>query len=118
MANEVKFVKDNATSLTISADAFLGLKCSGAGSMQVEFSDGAGGNETVTLTVKDVIGDGVEFKRAAQAMANSLGGHPRDMVANIVYTPEELVPHVLTLADSVEGDFVHRDITAVSAIES
>ena len=62
----------------------------------------ATGTSLVTLNVTDGAA-GVEQKRAFQALANALGGHPRH-------------GSVVEIADDVDGKYIHRDITGVQAV--
>ena len=59
------------------------------------------GDIEVTLTVTDA--DGVGFKRAAQAVANALGGGHR-------------AGQYVKIADTSTGKFIHRDILAVASV--
>ena len=110
MATMVKFVDSTSAGLTINPDKFRGAAISAAASsdtvavtLDFEKTNGAAtGTSLVTLLVTDGAA-GVEQKRAFQALANALGGHPRH-------------GSVVEIADDVDGKYIHRDITGVQAV--
>ena len=105
MATMVKFVNSTSSGLSINPDKFLGAIVQAAGQITLNFAktDGAAtGTSLVTLNVTDGAA-GVEQKRAFQAIANALGGHPRH-------------GSVVEIADDVDGKYIHRDITGVQAV--
>ena len=110
MATMVKFVDSVTAGLAINPDKFRGAAISAAASagtvavtLDFEKTNGAAtGTSLVTLLVTDGAA-GVEQKRAFQALANALGGHPRH-------------GSVVEIADDVDGKYIHPDITAVSAV--
>ena len=97
------FIKDANEKFCAPASNFLGMNCAAAGSMELSFEeiDGSLGESLVTLTITD--GDGVGFKRAAQAVANGLGGGHR-------------AGQYVKIADTSTGKFIHRDILAVASV--
>jgi hypothetical protein len=97
------FIKDANEKFCAPASNFLGMNCAGAGSMELGFEkiDGTLGESLITLTVTDA--DGVGFKRAAQAVANALGGGYR-------------AGQYVKIADTSTGKFIHRDILAVASV--
>ena len=105
MATTIKFVKSLTEGLSINPDKFIGAVISGTGRMEGNFeaTDGdADGTTLVDLNITDGA-NGVEQKRVFQALANSLGGHPRH-------------GSVVEIADDVDGKYIHPDITAISAV--
>jgi len=105
MATMVKFVDSVTAGLTINPDKFRGAIVQAAGQITLDFektNGAATGTSLVTLLVTDGAA-GVEQKRAFQALANALGGHPRH-------------GSVVEIADDVDGKYIHRDITAISAV--
>ena len=105
MATTVKFVKSVTAGLSINPEKFLGAVISAAGRMEVNFAKTNGaatGTSLVDLDVTDGAA-GIEQKRAFQALANALGGHPRH-------------GSVVEIADDVDGKYIHRDITGVQAV--
>ena len=105
MATMVKFVDSVTAGLTINPDKFRGAIIQAAGQITLDFektNGAATGTSLVTLNVTDGAA-GVEQKRAFQALANAMGGHPRHGA-------------VVEVADVLTGKFIHRDITGVSAV--
>ena len=105
MATMVKFVDSVTAGLTINPDKFRGAIVQAAGQITLDFektNGAATGTSLVTLLVTDGAA-GVEQKRAFQALANALGGHPRH-------------GSVVEIADDVDGKYIHRDITGVQAV--
>ena len=105
MATMVKFVDSASAALAINPDKFRGAIVQTAGQITLDFektSGAATGTSLITLNVTDGA-DGVEQKRVFQALANSLGGHPRH-------------GSVVEIADDVDGKYIHRDITGVEAV--
>jgi len=105
MATMVKFVKSVTAGLTINPDKFLGSVISAAGRMELNFAKTNGaatGTSLVDINITDGAA-GVEQKRVFQAIANSLGGHPRH-------------GSVVEVADVLTGKFIHRDITGIQAV--
>ena len=105
MATMVKLVKSVTAGLAINPDKFRGAIIQDAGTITLDFektNGAATGTSLVTLNVTDGAA-GVEQKRAFQALANALGGHPRH-------------GSVVEIADDVDGKYIHPDITAVSAV--
>ena len=104
MGTMVCFIEDADEAVVYPADNFVGLNCAaGGGSMELSFEkvDGTLTAEDVVLTVTDA--DGVGFKRAAQAVANAMGGYAHG-------------GKFVKIADSAAGEFIHRDITAVNTV--
>jgi uncharacterized protein (DUF1015 family) len=105
MSTTIKFVKSATEGLAISPSKFAGAKINGAGVMEVHFhktTGGAAAFSEIELSITDGAA-GVEQKRAFQALANAMGGHPRHGA-------------VVEVADVLTGKFIHRDITGVSAV--
>ena len=105
MATTVKFVNSVSSGLSINPDKFRGAIVQAAGQITLDFektNGAATGTSLVTLNVTDGAA-GVEQKRAFQALANALGGHPRH-------------GSVVEIADDVDGKYIHRDITGVHAV--
>jgi len=101
----VKFVDSVTAGLAINPDKFRGAIIQAAGQITLDFEKTNGattGTSLVTLNVTDGAA-GVEQKRAFQALANAMGGHPRHGA-------------VVEVADVLTGKFIHRDITGVSAV--
>mgnify|MGYP003129180340 FL=1 len=106
----VKFVDSVTAGLAINPAKLRGVAITAAASagtvavtLDFEKTTGAAtGTSLVTLLVTDGAA-GVEQKRAFQALANALGGHPR-------------YGSVVEIADDVDGKYIHPDITAVSAV--
>ena len=103
METIVCFVEAAAKKVAYPASNFLGMNCASAGSMELGFEkvDGTAAEELVTLTVTDA--DGVGFKRAAQAVANALGGYAH-------------AGKFVKIADKLTGEYIHRDITDVATV--
>ena len=99
----VCFIEDADEAAVYPADNFLGLNSASGGSMELSFEniDGTLTAEDVILTVTDA--DGVGFKRAAQAVANAMGGYAHG-------------GKFVKIADSITGEFIHADITAVNTV--
>mgnify|MGYP003681430673 CR=1 FL=1 len=105
MATMAKFVLSLTAGLTINPDKFLGTKILSAGNMEVNFAKTNGattGSSLVTLSITDGA-DGNEQKRVFQAVANSLGGHPRH-------------GSIVEVADVLSSKFIHSDITGIAAV--
>ena len=105
MSTTIKFVKSATEGLAISPSKFAGAKINGAGVMEVHFhktTGGAAAFSEIELSITDGAA-GVEQKRAFQALANALGGHPRH-------------GSVVEIADDVDGKYIHPDITGVQAV--
>ncbi len=105
MATMVKFINAVDAGLVINPDKFLGAIVQAAGQITLNFAKTNGaatGTSLVTLNVTDGAA-GVEQKRVFQALANSLGGHPRH-------------GKLVEIADDVSGVFIHPDITGVQAV--
>lgn len=110
MATMVKFVDTVSAGLVINPNKLRGVAISGnasAGAVPVtldfEKTNGAAtGTSLVTISVTDGA-NGVEQKRAFQALANALGGHPRH-------------GSVVEIADDISGKYIHPDITAITAV--
>ena len=105
MATMVKFVDSVTAGLTINPDKFRGAIVQAAGQITLDFektNGAATGTSLVTLNVTDGAA-GVEQKRAFQALANAMGGHPREGV-------------VAEIADVPAKKFIHRNITGITAI--
>ena len=110
MATMVKFVDSTSAGLAINPDKFRGAAITAAATagtvavtLDFEKTDGAAtGTSLVTLLVTDGAA-GVEQKRAFQALANALGGHPRH-------------GSVVEIADVLAGKFIHPDITGIQAV--
>lgn len=105
MATMVRFVKTATAGLAINPDKFLGSVISAAGRMELNFAKTNGaatGTSLVDINITDGAA-GVEQKRVFQAIANSLGGHPRH-------------GSVVEVADATTGKFIHPDITGVQAV--
>ena len=100
METIVAFIKNAAEKVAYPASNFLGAKVAGPGSLELNFEkvDGSAADEVVTLAVTDA--DGVGFKRAAQALANALGGYHH-------------AGKYVKIADLMTGEYIHRDITSV-----
>ena len=71
--------------------------------MEVNFAKltGTAGTSVVTLNITDGAA-GVEQKRAFQALANALGGHPRHGA-------------VVEIADNLSGTTIHQNILSINA---
>tara|TARA_R100001015_G_C4609364_1_gene164647 strand:- start:1110 stop:1424 length:315 start_codon:yes stop_codon:yes gene_type:complete len=102
MATMVKFIDTASAGLTIDPARLQRVFVHDTGQVRLNFSKYDGSTTFVTLTVTDGA-EGVEQKRAFQALANALGGHPRHGA-------------VVEIADDVDGKYIHRDITGVAAI--
>tara|TARA_Y100001937_G_C6930108_1_gene245627 strand:+ start:123 stop:446 length:324 start_codon:yes stop_codon:yes gene_type:complete len=105
MSTTIKFVKSATEGLAISPSKFAGAKIRAAGVMEVHFhktTGGAAAFSEIELTITDGAA-GIEQKRAFQALANALGGHPRHGA-------------VVEVADVLTGKFIHRDITGITAV--
>ena len=105
MATMAKFVLSLTAGLTINPNKFLGTKILSGGNMEVNFAKTNGaatGSSLVTLSITNGT-HGNEEKRAFQALANSLGGHPRH-------------GSVVEVADVLSTKFIHRDITGIAAV--
>jgi hypothetical protein len=100
METIVAFIKDADEKVAYPASNFVGMNCAAAGSMELSFEkvDGTAAAEDVVLTVTDA--DGVGFKRAAQAVANALGGYHH-------------AGKYVKIADLMTGEYIHSDITSV-----
>jgi len=105
MATMAKFVKAANAGLTINPDKFLGAVISAAARMELNFTKTNGaatGTTLVDINITDGAA-GIEQKRVFQAIANSLGGHPRHGL-------------VVEIAYALTGKFIHPDITGVQAV--
>ncbi len=107
MSTTLKFVLGTGSNeaLAIKADEFGGAKIIGPGVLAAQFhktTGGAASKTEVQLTVTDGAA-GVEQKRAFQALANAMGGHPREGV-------------VAEIADVPAKKFIHTNITGITAI--
>jgi hypothetical protein len=105
MATMVKFINAVDAGLVINPDKFLGAIVQAAGQITLNFAKTNGaatGTSLVTLNVTDGAAE-VEQKRVFQALANSLGGHPRHGT-------------LVEIADDVSKVFIHPDITGVQAV--
>lgn len=99
----ISFHESAIKKVAYPADNFVGMNCAGAGSMELSYerADGTANAEQVTLTVTHA--DGVGFKRAAQAVANAMGGYTH-------------AGKYVKIADSLTGAFINPNITAVSTV--
>jgi len=97
------FIKDANEKLCAPTSNCLGAKCRDAATLEVTFEETNGtlAATTATLIVTDAAGVG--FKRAMQAIANAMGAPTR-------------IGSYVKIADTSTGEFIHPDITAVSAI--
>lgn len=105
MATTVKFVKSVTAGLSINPEKFLGAVISGAGRMEVNFAKTNGaltGTSLVDLDITDGAA-GIEQKRAFQALANSLGGHPRH-------------GSVVEIVDDISNTSIQRDILSLNTL--
>ena len=105
MKKMVKFVDSVTADLAINPDKFRGAIVQAAGQITLDFektNGAATGTSLVTINVTDGAAS-VKKKRAFQALANALGGHPRH-------------GSVVEIADDVDGKYIHRDITGVQAV--
>ena len=107
MSTILKFVLGTGSNqgLAISPSKFAGAKINGPGVMEVHFHKTTGGAAAFTeieLTITDGA-KGIEQKRAFQAVANALGGHPRHGA-------------VVEVADVPAKKFIHRNIIGITAI--
>jgi len=105
MATMVKFVDTVSAGLTINPDKFRGAIVQAGGQVTLDFEKTTGaatGTSLVTLNMTNST-HGNEEKRVFQALANALGGHPRHGA-------------IVQIADDVNGEFIHGDITGVQAV--
>jgi hypothetical protein len=105
MATTIKFVKSVTAGLSVSPERFLGAVISAAGRMEVNFAKTNGaatGTSLVDLNITDGAA-GVEQKRAFQALANALGGHPRHGA-------------VVEVVDDIAGTSIHPDILSLNTL--
>lgn len=105
MATTVKFVKSVTAGLSIDPSLFFGSVISDAGRMEVNFAktnNAATGTSLVDLDITDGAA-GVEQKRAFQALANALGGHPRHGA-------------VVEVVDDINDKSIHRNILSLNTL--
>tara|TARA_R100001510_G_scaffold46117_1_gene42973 strand:- start:1069 stop:1392 length:324 start_codon:yes stop_codon:yes gene_type:complete len=105
MATIVRFVKSVTAGLSINPNLFLGAVISDAGRMEVNFektTNAATGTSLVDLDITDGA-NGVEQKRAFQALANALGGHPRHGA-------------VVEVVDDINDTSIHRNIISLNTL--
>ena len=110
MATTVTFVDSTSSSLAIDPSKFFGAKISATGTggavastWYFEKTSGAAtGQSNVILSITDHA-KGNKQKRAFQAMANALGGHPRHGA-------------VVKIANDITGVYSHKDILGITSI--